>query len=393
MAGILELDRQKLHIKRELLRRIGYTNGLHHIDRFARVVEYLFPIIPTTTATFQSVIIEDEKSFTGVSGRKYAQGIIDVSGALLLIIRAGQKLTLSDRGYALHAVEQLDHKESNQRAFLLMSVLDSDGEYVINLLDMVNKGICGIINLGKNLVDRMLMIIEIKEQWARRSIHSPFAQDLVKGSLQEARSVLQKAVDPDQKVMTKSRATLEERQLSPEKRVERFFEHTVKPRLQWLVDLGCVEKDGDHLLVTDTGLRLLSFFNSLGCRRDNNVYVLPISDWLSEVLDADNLVDAKAIFWRAVAFAYTGQALSYRSQGHELLQSIKNIYAHVKMSGFNQAEISSVFHALSCTESLNGSFLDEDYFEEDILHLVKNYPREIFRLSKRRGRGGYFAIK
>lgn len=397
MANILELNRQKFQIKRELLRRIGYTNGLHDIYRFARVVEYLYPLIPSTQTVLRSVIIDEEaeRGLSKISGTDYAQGIIDVAGSLLLIDKVGQKLSLSDRGYALHALEQQDNKEAYRRAFLLMSVLDADGEYFVNLLDIVGQGVTGTTELGRGLMDRMFKIIELKEQWGKTSIHSSIAQDIVLGYLREARRKLEEAMDPSQKVLAKSRATLEERRLSPEERVERFLEHTVTPRLKWLVALGCAKKDDSgHLVVMEQGEKLLAFFKTAECWR-NGVYLLPIAEWLAEVLDAENLADAKDLFWRAVATTLADRAEPYCLQGREreVLARIKSIYRHLKIYGFNQARISAVFHALSCIECVNGRYLEKDEFEETVSILARDFPKEIFRLGRRRELEGYIALK
>lgn len=384
MASILELSRHRKQIYRELLRRIGYTNGLHDIYRFARLVEYLYPKIPSTNAMLQSIIIDQEAK---VSGKKYAQGIIDVAWALLLINKVGQKLSLSDRGYALHSIEkqpmQEQEKNKNRRAFLLMSVLESDGEYFINLLDMVSKGESGNVGLGRSLIDRMFKVIDLKEHWANTSIHSSISRDIVKGNLLEAKRRLEKATDPNQK----------ENQLSAEELVEMFFEHTVNPRLGWLDKLGCAKKDDNgHLVVTEQGKRLLIFFKTNECWRDG-VYLLPLSYWLAKILDADNLADAKDLFWRAVATAMNGHAEPYIFEDHELLSFIKNIYPHIKLYGFNEAELSSIFHALSCMESVKGYYIQEEKFDDTIISLVQSFPKKIFQLSKRRGRGGYLALK
>jgi hypothetical protein len=396
MSSILELSRHERLVQRELLRRIGYTNGLHDIYRFARVVEYLYPRIPSTQTALRSIIIreETEKGLSRISGNDYAQGIIDVAGALLLIDKSGQKLSLSDRGYALHALEQQNLRETYRRAFLLMSILDADGEYFLNLLDMLTQGIIGTIELGRDLLNnRVIKIIDLKEQWGKTSIHSSVARDIILRHLQESRRVLKEAMDPSQKVLTKSRSVLEERKLSPERRVERFLEHTVTPRLGWLVDLGCARKDDSgHLVATEQGQQLLDFFKDSGCLRES-VYVLPVSPWLAKVLDAKNPTDATDLSWRAVAATLAGCAEPCRYQGRELLDRIKSIYPHVKLYGFNQADISSVLHVLSCMESVDGKYIHQDRFDEDVASLVKNFPKEIFGLSKRRGRGGYIALK
>ena len=165
------------------------------------------------------------------------------------------------------------------------------------------------------------------------------------------------------------------------------------PRLEWLVDLGCATKDDNgHLVITERGERLLGFFKIGECWRDG-VYLLPFSDWLPEILDAKNLADGKDLFWRAVALAMAGRAEPSILEGRELLDFIKTIYPHIKLYGFNEAEISSVFHVASCMESVKGHYIPEDKFDEEVVSLIKSFSGEIFRLSKRRGRGGYIALK
>src|SRR5713101_3768995 len=87
MASVLDFDRYANDLQRQLLRRIGYTNGLHKIHRFSRVVEYLFSTMPTSVPMLAEVIIREENKRIADSGRplggkKYAVGIVDVASAL-----------------------------------------------------------------------------------------------------------------------------------------------------------------------------------------------------------------------------------------------------------------------------------------------------------------------
>lgn len=161
MAGILEVGQLLPSISRELLRRIGYTNGLSDIWRFARVVEYLYPLIPCPVPLLREVIRDEEKTISGV---KYAQGVVDVARALGLLEQVGTKLSLSARGYALHGLEQLGLTKSSQRAFLLMSIMEFDGECTLNLLDLYTSGYREVPDVGKQLVDRLLWIMDAKQE-------------------------------------------------------------------------------------------------------------------------------------------------------------------------------------------------------------------------------------
>src|SRR6266705_5870106 len=103
MASILEFERYKSDLNRQLLRRIGYTNGLHKIRRFARLVEYVYPIMPTSVGVLAQVIIQEENKRADklgegdrqLKGKKYATGIVDVAQALTLLEKFGTKIALS----------------------------------------------------------------------------------------------------------------------------------------------------------------------------------------------------------------------------------------------------------------------------------------------------------
>jgi hypothetical protein len=402
MASILQLNRNKAAIRRELLRRIGYTNGLHDIFRFARVVDYLHPIIPASTNALRAEIADRENKLSAgrrpaLSANKYVLGIIDVARALGLLDKIAERISLSDRGYALYAIQRGHDADAARRAFLLMSVLDSDGEYLLNLLDLISDGVTATIDLGNNIMTRMLDIIDLKSEWARTGIRSSIAAGAIRGELSDARRVLEEALDPDRKILSKTRATTSEHRLSPPERVNRFLEHTVVPRREWLIDLALLRPDASGTQVlTEAGQRLLQFFYEAGCRaekRDGHFYYLPLSNLLCGVLDAENMADASDLYWRAVCTSETGTAAMAEVDHREILNRISAIYPHVKLYGFNEAEISSVFHTLSCQEALEGRYFKEDDFESMLSDLTRYYPKEIFRLSKRRGIGGYIALR
>ena len=60
MASLLDFERYGADLQKQLIRRIGYTNGLHKIRRFLRVVQYLHPIMPTSAALLAQVVIRQE---------------------------------------------------------------------------------------------------------------------------------------------------------------------------------------------------------------------------------------------------------------------------------------------------------------------------------------------
>src|SRR2546426_700913 len=139
MASVLSLERYAADLSRQLLRRIGYTNGLHKIRRFARVVEYVYPIMPTSARQLAQIIIREENKRaadkeTQLRGADYASGIIDVAKALLLLERFGPKIALSSQGYACHALVQTGCEQSVIDSFLFHKTIEADGEYTLNIL-------------------------------------------------------------------------------------------------------------------------------------------------------------------------------------------------------------------------------------------------------------------
>src|ERR1700723_358098 len=163
MASVLDFDRYHSELDRQLLRRIGYTNGLHKIRRFTRVVEYLFPIMPTSAALLAQVIIREENANSNgterqLKGTKYAVGIVEVAQALTLIERFGRKLSLSSQGYACHALNAQKAPEHILDAFLLEKVIESDGECSLNVLRIVSEGTVGLVGIGEALMSRLLCL-------------------------------------------------------------------------------------------------------------------------------------------------------------------------------------------------------------------------------------------
>lgn len=241
MASVLDFERYAADLNRQLLRRIGYTNGLHKIERFARVVEYLYEVMPTSKRLFAQIVIEKENAASEphLTGPEYAKGIIDVAQALDLIEKFGPKLSLSSSGYACHALNVFD-QGCPLLSFLLASVIASDGEYTLNILRLIYQGHSDVEALGSLLMDQFRALIDLKIRRAQEDIPERFAQRMIIGLLSDAKTKLEKALR--------------------NKSVSLFYRHTVTPRVEWLSDLGCIEQvNGSkaHQL-TPAGLRLLT---------------------------------------------------------------------------------------------------------------------------------------
>lgn len=389
MASMLNLSQNSAAIRRELLRRIGYTNGLHDIYRFSRVVEILHPAIPCSIPVFRAAIIEEES----IGGPKYAQGVIDVAGALGLLEKVGSNISLSDRGYALHAIQRLEESKQLVRAFSLMLVLEADGEATLNLLDLFAAESESTADIGTLLMSRLIKIMDIKQRWAEDCLTSGFARNFVVGEITESRKKLETALDVGKKRIATWRSFDEDRKLDPEQRVRRFVNHTVVPRKGWLLQLGCIEDDsrGRYSLTTE-GRRLLSAWKSVDAFEDS-VFVFPMGAKALDALGSSGKPQCENPFWWSVAETFHGSSIRRTFEPDEFLEWIELIYPHVKLPLFNEATVGSLYHAASCINATVGKVFTESEFQDQLEVLFHRYSEKIFPLRQRHGQGGYIALK
>ena len=384
----LGLIQQRSRIKAELSRRIGYTNGLHDILRFARVVAYLHGMGPASTALLRSAILEQEP----VRGQKYAEGVIDVGRALGLIHKAGTMLTLSDKGYALYAVQQLDDSNETVKALLLHSILVHDGDASLNLLDILaDQATTG--EEGKALVKRLLRVLELRRLRAEEEISDKFTKDLVLQELSESERRLANAVDLDRKTGPSWSGFQSERSLSAGQRLERFYAHMVNPRRGWLRDLGLVREHARHQYgVTKSGRRLLTAVKEAAYYTDQ-VFVLPFSDEVSDQLGVNHHVETDDLFWRFVARSFREPEESVGLPTDQYLHLVGRIYPHAKFHLFNEAAIESLYHAMLAQLAVGGEYMERRVFDDLLQASLVKYPDRLYGLRQRHGRSGYVTVK
>jgi hypothetical protein len=387
MASVLDFERYEPDLQRQLLRRIGYTNGLHKIHRFLRVAEYLYPLMPTSAKLLAEVIIRQENerwsSDRPLKGSKYAVGIVDVALALGLIERFGRKLALSSEGYAAHALFTSQASQPALDAFLLQRVIEADGEYTLNVLRIVSEGSSDVLVLGQTLLYRFARIIDCKTEWAG-NLPNRYAQRQIQELLKDAKRTLDRALNGAPRKLEPA---------SP----EFFIKHTVKPRVEWLQDLGCISDHDSGLSVTQKGRRLLAEVQRSGHWKEFAI-VLPLDSWLADQLQVANLCPKAAaddFSWRIVAAAHAASApiVKRAPRGLELLQRVRDLYSKVKLATFNEADALSIYLVFAALEAAGGAIVSEAEFSEALATLTREFPSEVVRLSKRRGRGMYVALK
>ncbi len=387
--NMLSLGQQRPLIRRELSRRIGYTNGLHDIFRFSRTVGYLHQIAPASGPVLRAVVIEEEED---VQGAKYADGVIEVAGALGLIAKVGSKLTLADRGYALHAVEQMDDSAEPRRALLLNAILESDGDATLNLLDLIARESPPEL-LGPLLIERLLNVIEVRKDWTTRHVETKLARDLVHQDLSDARERLQQAVDLDRKQARSWSSYREGRGLSPEQRIARFYDHTVQPRRGWLKDLGCLVQTGrSQYEATPSGLRLLASLQKV-LGYSNSALALPLSTEVMQILGVVEAQNAGELLWRATACVFREDPCRSSLSSTEYFQLIREIYPYVKLHVFNEATVESIYHVIAARLAIDGNYLDKQTYENQLDLMCDAHSESVYRLRERQGGSGYIAMR
>lgn len=384
MSSVLAFERHQAEINRQILRRIGYTNGLHRIRRFTRVVEYVFDIVSTSRSLLVQTIIEREAQLERpdsrkLTGPKYVQGIIDVAVALGLLERFGPKIALSSEGYACHCLSITDGAESRALdAFLFRRIVACDGEYSLNVLQLAAEGKRAVVDVGVALLERFLRVIAIKEAWAE-TIANSFAKRIVSSLLKEARQKLLQSID------------------NASQSADFFYKHTAAPRIEWLVDLGLLTSEGDQLLLSAAGAATLAEIRRQSLLQQD-VIVLPLDDWLRTELALPSQPVRDAANWdeQLCAAAYgpsvvAGAASYPDDQG--LLETLYALYEHVKLQGFNEADVLSAFEVLAARSATSGHAMDRTAFEDRVRKAIAARPADVFKLTKRRGHGFYFAFK
>ena len=386
--NMLSLGQQRPLIRRELSRRIGYTNGLHDIFRFSRTVSYLHQIAPASAPALRAVVLEEEE----VKGVKYADGVIEVAGALGLIAKVGAKLTLADRGYALHAVQQMDHPTEPRKALLLNTIIDSDGDATLNLLDLIAKASPPEL-LGPLLMERLLNVLQFREEWTTNHVQDKLAKDVVLQDLSDARERLQQAIDLNRKQARSWSSYRESKRLSPEQRIARFYDHTVRPRRGWLKDLGCLVQTGrGQYEATANGVRLLDSLGDTICYA-NSTFVLPFSVEVMELLGVVEVENADELLWRATAGFFKEEPSTLSLSSADSFRLVKEIYPHVKLHVFNEATVESIYYVIAARLAVDGEHLDKQTFEKLIDLTCNRYSERMYRLRQRHGGSGYIAMR
>ncbi|HVM29445.1 MAG TPA: hypothetical protein VM305_01555 [Candidatus Limnocylindrales bacterium] len=358
MPALLELARGREQLRRQLLRRIGYTQGLFDIFRFEELIDAVADRLPQPTAAVDAAIVSKF-----AMSASYSAGIRDVAIALGLFARAGNRLTLGPHGRALLAIRRMHGPMSEaSRSLLLARVIDADGEYTLTLLTIDASQ--PIEHQGRELFAAARSIINVKREWLSRSEPGIPIARAVTEYLEEIATTLESGRPQGGRRRNASEISTA------------TFRHTVNPRRGWLADLYLTPEPGRTAVV--------NALRRLGQRCDKEI-VLGLSGLLRDrlhlsafpVFDQDSL-------WH-IAASVRSSLVAPDDEPPNVLEDMLACYEHVRLRRFNQAETAAVFDYVAARWAAAGYSLTQEHFVASLQSAVGTDPGRIWILRARRG--------
>jgi hypothetical protein len=368
MPALLELSRNRDALRQQLIRRIGYTEGLFRILRHADVLEAIADALPLSVPLVDTKLREAMRRFSDsgesakATGRAYGEGVRNVLIALGFLRRTGAKLALSARGRALVAVHRSAGSASEPlRALLAASVIDADGDYALNVLTE------GPPRFARNVQ----AVIARKRGWFEGMPRSP-AREFAIEYLDRSKATL----------FSTARESSDHTSLLN----ENTLRHTVTPRAGWLRDLRLGPPKVRHRVVS--ALR-----DERQCAKDSDgadIVTLGLAPGIVDSLKLEVPAFGSDLLWRVVALI--------RADDPELAtfdhSSFYEQYAHLRLRSFNQVEIEAVFEVQAANAAAAGQILQPTTFVAKLNDFIDEAP-DVWRLSARRSGelGGYIAVR
>ena len=404
MPSVLEYQRYKDQLSKELFRRIGYTNTLYKIFRFGEVVKNTYQLFPVS----QAILVKNiQQHHPELKDRKYATGAVDVLIALDVLRRAGPRMMLTEHGRALAALTQQPWYESGKRFFFLRAVLEADGDYLLNLLKLLPEARAGseaTKDLGILFFNSILALLKQRREEVTAFVSTAWIQRPAVQHLARAEESIK------YEILNRPRPqrifTLEERlkQLRARRRGQTrrttteptaTLRHTLDPRRGWLLDLGLVSlTEQKTYQLTPCGSRLLERVKSDGFEV-NGLLRIPFSKPLAQALNINSRLQiAKNYFHELVVDVYHEEAPDeYRISIESFLDCLKQFFPLVKLKNFNQAEILALYECISIRAAHDGKLLKEQQFHAWLEEALGEFGEQVYRVAGRRGHEGYLAFR
>ena len=398
-----------------MFRRIGYTDGLYDIFRFGEVVKENHSQLPTSVDVLAQFIL---RRYPGSKIGKqmspqYAKGMVDVLTAFGILQKMGPKVWLTNHGRALVALIQDSDSTYHKTAryiYFLKTVLASDGDYILNLLALIDQGVPEH-DLGQKLFEKMLKLVEYRKREILKKELSELVQNDAQGHLDGVAKGINAILNPEQPShkmsLGEKMRILRERSRFARKgwkskqpgEHRKTVEHTVKPRTGWLSDLGLTQRErGKAYSLSQYGHTLLRLVSKDDFRVNNHLFRMPFSEQLLSSIGLPGILPAVPNdYWIELgARIYVGQNLqTYPSNApvEEFLDEVYHFFQLVKLKAFNQADVEAIYEAMAIKQACKGFLLKESTFNDLVRDLVAFYPDKVHWMSHRRGGGGYLAFK
>ncbi len=404
MPSVLEYQRYKDQLVKELFRRIGYTNTLYKIFRFGEVVKNTHQLFPVS----QAILVRNiQLHHPELKDLKYATGTVDVLSALGILRRAGPRMMLTEHGRALAALTQQPWYESSKEFFFLRVVLEADGDYLLNLLKLLPETSAGkedAKGLGIEFFKSILGLLEQRRDEIKHFVSTGWIQSSALQHLARAEESIRYDIlnEPRPQRTLSLEERLKQLRASRAGRARRItaeptetLRHTLDPRRGWLVDLGLVTVTHERTYrLTPFGSRLLEKVRSDGFEV-NGVMRIPFSVTLAQALDIRTDVGIPRNYFHhlAVDVYQEGAASEYRASIESFLEDLRQFFPAVKLKNFNQAEIPALYECVSIKAALCGQLFTEEQYHASLKKVLEQFDDQVYRVAGRHGQQGYLAFR
>jgi DNA-binding PadR family transcriptional regulator len=327
-------------------------------------------------------------------------------GALGILKRVGQRVVLTERGRALAAATQQPWYEEIKRHFFLQAVLESDGDYTLNLLRILPGTTAGdevIREVGVRFFNEMLLFLQWKKEEVSNAISAKFIRDRAVSYLEKAERSIKYDIlrEAPPKPLTLNERLRQLKAARRGKTVTKLgeptesVEHTLRPRSGWLTDLGLLKVGRDKRYeLTECGSALLNEIRLYGFEVHGLLRV-PFSAVVAEALGIQGVKTIEPdYFHRLAVVVYSGNAATeYGGQMEDFFKELELFFRLCRLRLFNQAEISALYEAIALNSARKGEVLSSQRFDELLEETLQNYPDRVYRVAGRRGREGYISFR
>lgn len=358
-------------------RQVGYTAGAASIKRMAGIVEhfddanaYQFELVKRLTSVSQSPERLAEKYATDVLNFAAELGIIaklPSSGAPHL-----SRFVLADAGVAIRAARAV--APDLEPLVLEHLILENDADAYLRVLWLLkSKPLAPSDELAADFLQLVFAARETRFDWLQQAFPSkPVLLRLLKSGTAKIHWL--KAKQPGF--------------VAPEKPSPDFGRHHFSPRKSWAIEMG--HYDSDSKLLTDAGLRFMTFANW----SDD----APERHWISPPVECLSFLRARVSSVLVGAASPTFDMMRPSGEPEEpdpgLIKAaadfLRAAFNHIRLVHARQALTSPLKYFVLKRERETGKRYDIDNL---LLSLARSYSTEFSFLSSRSGTLAYYQLR